>query len=121
VVTAFYGFENFTSMETPLPSIVFKFDQQERKYLPANHRFQSYVLRGIEKRIRNLTPNAEWFYLSSRLDIALDYIYAGKEQEAWSFFDKEYRRPDKEEMKTKIRAVLKKQPVYRFIYGAKSR
>jgi len=117
----FYGFENFTSMETPLPTIVFKFDRQERKYLPANRRFQNYVLKGINERIRSLDPNAKSFYLSRRLDIALDYIFAGKEQEAWSFFDKEYRRPDKKEMKTKIRAVLKKQPVYRFIYGAKSR
>jgi hypothetical protein len=122
VITAFYGFDEIpTVMETPLPVIVFKFDQRAKKYFPANHRFQDYMLSGIEGWISGLDPNDKKFYLSTRLNIVLRYIYAGKEQEAWTFFDKEYRQTDKEKIKTKVRAVLTKNQAYRFIYGSRAK
>jgi len=46
----------------------------------------------------------------------LDYIFAGREQEAWTFYEQSYKLSDKKEIKTKIKAVLEDQPVYRFIY-----
>lgn len=119
-VTAFYTFENMYMAETPLPEIIFKYDRKAGKYFPANPVFQGYALRGIEDEIRQLDPNDESSYLSKRLDIALSYIYAGKEAEAWSFFDKEYRLPDKEEMKAKIKAVLKTEAAYKYIYGRRA-
>ena len=117
VVTAFYGFENLASSETPLPEIIFKYDEQTRRYLPANTTFQSHLLSGVEERIIRLNESDGYTYLSQRLDIVLDYIYAGQEQAGWEFFDREYRRPDREEMKAKIKAVLRAEPAYRFIYG----
>lgn len=45
----------------------------------------------------------------------MQYIHAGEEQEAWAFFDREYKRPDKEEVKSKVKSILKEHPVYRFI------
>ncbi|MBA2523314.1 MAG: hypothetical protein H0V25_08275 [Solirubrobacterales bacterium] len=118
-ITAFYGFNNFSSAETPLPLIIFKYDEKAGKYLPANHLFQEYALKGIESEIGNLNSD-ESGYLSKRLDIALQYVFAGKEQEAWAFFDREYKHPDKEAVKSHIKAVLKEHPVYRFIYGKRA-
>ena len=119
-VTEFYMFENMSMAETPLPEIVFRYDRKARKYFPANPAFQAYALRSIDDAIRRLNPNDESRYLSTRLDIVLRYIYAGKEAEAWSFFDKEYRVPDKEAMRAKIKAVLKKEAVYKYLYGKRA-
>jgi hypothetical protein len=114
-VTAFYGFDHFSSAETPLPLVIFKYDEKVAKYLPASHLFQEYALKGIKSTIATLSSDESW-YLSRRLDIALQYVFAGKEEEAWTFFDREYKRPDKEEVKSQVKAVLREHPVYRFIY-----
>lgn len=119
-ITEFYMFENMSMAETPLPITIFKYDRKARKYFPANPAFQSYALRGIEDEVRQLNPNNESRYLSERLGIVLRYIYAGKEAEAWSFFDKEYGLPDKEVMKAKIKAVLKNEAVYKYLYGKRA-
>ena len=119
-ITEFYMFENMSMAETPLPIIIFKYDRKARKYFPANPAFQAYALRGIEEEIRQLNPKDESRYLSKRLDIVLRYIYACKEAEAWSFFDKEYRLPDREGMKAKIKAVLNKEAVYKYLYGKRA-
>jgi hypothetical protein len=42
----------------------------------------------------------------------LDYIFAGKEQEAWTFYEHSYKLYDKKKIKT----IVGDQPVYRFIY-----
>lgn len=119
-VTAFYMFAGMYMAETPLPEIIFKYDRKARKYFPANPAFAGYALRGIEDEIRQLTPAEETNYLSKRLDIVLRYIYAGRESEAWDFFDREYRWPDRAEMKVKIKAVLKDQAVYKYLYGRRA-
>jgi hypothetical protein len=119
-ITEFYMFESMYMAETPLPEIVFKYDLKARKYFPANPAFQAYALMGIDDAIRRVNPNDASRYLSTRLDIVLRYIYAGKEAEAWSFFDEEYRLPDKEVMRAKIKAVLKKEAVYKYLYGKRA-
>jgi hypothetical protein len=119
-LTEFYMFENMHTAETPLPEIIFKYDRGAKKYIPANPSFQSYVLRGIEDEVNQLNPNEENGYLLKRLGIVLRYIYAGKEKEAWDFFDREYRLPDKEQMKSKIKAVLQNEGAYKYIYGKRA-
>lgn len=119
-ITGFYLFENVYMAEAPLPEIIFKYDGKAGRYFPANPVFQGYALRGIEDEIRQLNPNDGSSYLSKRLDIVLRYIYAGKEAEAWSFFDNGYRLPDKEEVKAKIKAVLKVEAVYKYLYGRRA-
>lgn len=116
-VTAFYEMQDKMYIaEIPLAEIIFKYDAKAKKYFPANSLFQDYALRGIESDIKTLSPNAESNYLSKRLDIFLRYVYAEKENEAWTFFDREYGLPDKEEMKSRIRGVLKDEAVYRYIH-----
>ncbi len=116
VMTAFYGFENLSSAATPLPEIIFRYDERARRYLPANRHFQDYSLRGIEQEVANLNGREGDEYLSGVLDIVLRYIYAGKEHEAWLFFDRQDRLQNKEELRARIRTVLRNEPVHRFVY-----
>jgi hypothetical protein len=101
---AFYGLDGFSMADTPLPLVIFKYDERARKYLPANHLFKDYALKNIDTE-------------SKPLDKTLRYIYAGEEQKGWAFFDKECQSSDKEDLKSKITAILKRDPVYKFIYS----
>lgn len=111
--TAFYEMLDKMHMaEIPLPEIIFKYDSKVQKYLPANHLFPDYTLNGIESDLEDLARDNS-SYLSTRLDILLRYVYARKEHEGWAFFEREYRRPDKEEIKARIISVLKHAQVYK--------
>ena len=110
-VTAFYDMQDKMYMaEIPLPEIIFKYDPKVRKYLPANHLFPDYALRDIQSDIERLSSE-DSNYLSTRLDILLRYVYARKEREGWAFFEREYKRQDKEEIKARIVSVLKNAPI----------
>jgi hypothetical protein len=118
-LTAFYGFLNWAlpTSRTPLPTIIFKYNVKAEKYLPANHLFQDYLLAETEKAKRKIRPPSDRIdHLAGILAIVLDYILAGQEQKAWAFYEERYRLPDKAEIKQEIKARLKEQPVYRFIY-----
>ena len=112
-VTAFYEMQDKMYIaEIPLPEIIFKYDEKARKYLPANHLFLDYALHGIEADIAKLRTADDSNYLSQRLQILLRYVYARKGKSGWDFFDREYQRPDKVQIKARIRSVLKRAPVY---------
>jgi hypothetical protein len=49
------------------------------------------------------------------LQVALQYIYMGREPEGWDFYDREYRLDDKARMKLKVKSVLRKSAVYNSI------
>jgi hypothetical protein len=115
-LTAFYGFENLSPADTPVPEIIFRYDRRERRYLPANHIFPEYALRGIEQETADLSHLEGEAHFSRVLDITLHYIFAGKEREAWALFDRECRMNNRNELKTKILSVLRRQPVYKFVY-----
>lgn len=112
-VTDFYGFGNFNSAETPLPLVIFKYDEKAGKYLPANRLFKKYALHDIDAEINKPGGRA----LSDLLDIMLRYVFAGEAEKAWALFDKEYRDSDKADVKAAVSAVLRKNAVYNFIYG----
>jgi hypothetical protein len=120
-VTAFYLVFDVPMAGTPLPEVVFKYDGKAKKYLPANHLFQDYLLSSLE-RVKNLssnnpTSNNPRLDLVRNLDILLRYIYAGKEEEGWLFFERECDLPDKSEIKSKVRAELKRASAYRYIHS----
>ena len=110
-IVSYYGMEGLQSIgETPLPEIIFKYDAKRMKYLPANHLFVDYVFR------HSNPENEKETYQHHRFNVLLDYIYAGKEKEGWVSFDKHYPSPDKEVMRSRIKAILKDDPVYKYIY-----
>jgi len=114
---SFTGFYNLSMAKSPMPLIIFKYDEKKGEYIPANHLFMEYELRNIWSKIAKLIPENTVPDLSTILDITLQYVYAGEEQKGWDFFDVEYKNPDKEDIKSKAKAILAKQPVYKFIYG----
>jgi hypothetical protein len=115
-VTSFYGaFGQLSVASTPLPIVVFRYDKQAGRYLPANHRYRDYLLKDIETEISSLPTAAGERYLASRLDVLLRFLYAGKEKEGWEFFDKAYALPDAGKIKAVIKESLQKAPAYKFI------
>ena len=109
-LTAFYAMQDKMYIgEIPLPELIFKYDATARKYVRANHLFPDYVLHGIEQDIEQLRTDDGSNYLSKRLDILLRYIFAHKWQEGWAFFDREYKHPDKQEIKNRIVGILKQK------------
>lgn len=116
-ITPFYAMQDKMYIgEIPLPEIVFKYDKKARKYLPANDRFASYTLHGIESDIDKLRSDDDSNYLSKRLHILLRYVYARKQREGWSFFARAYQRKDRKEIVTRIRSVLQNDPLYNYLY-----
>jgi len=117
-LTVFYGFSEWVPTgRTPLPMAIFRYDKKAREYVPANLQFQDYLLKGVAGEKRNISPPEDRInHITDILPIVVDYIFAGKEKEAWTFFDESYKLSDKKEMKAKITAVVKGQPVYHFIY-----
>lgn len=47
------------------------------------------------------------------LEVVLTYLYAGRESEAWAFYESEYDLPEKTEMKAKIPKKLRGDAVYK--------
>ena len=106
-VTAFYEMQDKMYIgEIPLPHLIFKYDAKAGHYVRASHLFPEYTLDGIEHDIEQLRGD-DGNYLSKRLDILLRYIFANKSNEGWAFFNREYQRPDKEEIKGRIIRILK--------------
>ena len=121
----FYGFEGLCPGCTPLPTIVFRYSQKARRYLPANPRFAEYVLDGIEDRKKNVppigNPTDDMKHLGDVLGVVLDYVFAGRARQAWAFYDEAYKLPNKNKIKKDIQAELRSNPVYRFIYRKRHR
>jgi hypothetical protein len=116
LVTSFYGaFNQLSVMNTPLPTVVFRYDSQVGKYLPANHRYRDYLLKDIETEISALPSADGERFLASRLNGLLRFLYAGKEKEGWEFFDKAYTLPDADKIKGIVKKELQQAPAYKFI------
>jgi len=115
-VTSFYGaFNQLSVMSTPLPTVVFSYDKRAGRYLPANHRYRDYLLKGIENEISELPTAVGERYLARRLDVLLRLLYAGKEKEGWEFFDKAYTLPDADKIKAIVNEEIQKAPAYKYI------
>src|SRR6185503_20568249 len=98
-----------------LPEVVFKYDPRVRKYLPDNLSF-ARGLKGIKDDVSKLDPaetteRGTGAYLAKRLDILLRYVYAGKSEEGWAFFESAYTLPDKRVTIAKITTQLESEPV----------
>lgn len=118
-ITDFYGFEKsrLTTAETPLPGIVFKFDGEQERYLPANPLFRDCLLKDIEEAEKKFRSESEHeVRLGDLMSVVLDYIFVGEEQRGWKFFEETCKLPDKAKIKSDMQDLLKAHPVYRYIY-----
>lgn len=125
-IERFCGIGTMSIDECPLVSVVFKYDSAARKYMPDPSAL-SHLLDGISEDATKVgsaeqpSQSEKGSYLAERLDIFLRYVYGGQEREGWSYFDKSYKLQDKTEIERKIRVTLEQEPIYRFLFGKKSR
>ena len=106
--------------------MIFAYDPQRQKYLPANGRFRSHALRQARADIKKLKemvaePAADRDLVASDyylFEALLSYIYAGKEKQGWKLCRQfggcgYWRR--------KVRRTLKTDALYHSIYSRKKR
>jgi hypothetical protein len=118
---SFWFWERLTNVDSPFIEIIFVYNPTLQKYVPANPQFQDFALRNIEDDIRKAKeiktdsnlPGQDKGKLGAILEVVLTYLYAGKDQEAWSFYESEYNLPDKEQMKVKIQETVNQNAVYK--------
>ena len=115
-VTDTYEFHDKMSVsQIPLPTIIFKYDPELETYRPANAQFKNYIYEDIEQvAAPDSTLNMD--QRSTILNNLFIYIYAGEKKRAWKFFDQNYQLNDKEEVRSRVKEMLRTQPVYNLIY-----
>ena len=114
-LTDFYEFQDKMSIsQIPLPDIVFKYNPRLGEYLPANPLFKSQDSRLID--FAGASTDNELEYRSIVLHAMTELIYSGRRAQAWRLFHRDYRLADKLEFERRLKAILKNQTVYRFIY-----
>jgi hypothetical protein len=119
-ITDFYDFQDKLPIaRIPLPAIVFKYDNKGLRYVPANTGFESYALRGISDRAV-ATSTDEFDQRAMALHKLLAFIYVGKESQAWEIYNRTYKLSDKEEIRHRVKTILIRQPIYKFIYNPRS-
>ena len=122
LLTSFWGFGAMSMAESPMPDVVFKYEAKVRKYFPDKSAF-ARGLDHIDEDVQNIDPDedpregSKGPYLATRLDILLRYVYAGRESDGWSFFDKTYNLKDKQDVRREIKRILDREPVYRYVNG----
>jgi hypothetical protein len=119
-ITDFYDFQDKLPISRiPLPEIIFKYDSRARKYVPANPLFASYALYGVsDRKVGKATD--EFDQRAMALQQLLAFIYVGKQSQAWDLYNRSYNLSDKEEIRRRVKAILIRQPVYKFIYNPRS-
>lgn len=100
-----------TSM--PFTEIIFKFNPILNKYLPANPQFAHYLLRDVDEQTKLIRRENKDTQFADVLDITLKYIYAGKEKDAWEFFEERYDFEDKQIRINAVKSAFEKDVIYK--------
>jgi hypothetical protein len=129
-----FDYFNLSHASSTFPQAIFAYDKTVGEYRPANRRFSAYALTGIEKDIKDLEsikargPAAKddlytEIHFSALLQVTLKYIYAGRRDEGWAIFDREYVTHEgisREKMRAEIEETLQAEPVYKYIYSGEA-
>ena len=101
---------------SPQPTVIFKYSSVSLTFLPVTHGFESLLLKGADAEVADLDRESKpnWYRL---FRVLADYIYAGRETQAWRLYDRESRRfPHAYTYKTEIKRLLHSDATYRVIY-----
>jgi hypothetical protein len=124
-------FDCFINPNSPRPAIIHAFDPKKGRFTVASHRFPEFTLKGVEtlkaeadetgKKIlnpsaprNNARENCD--FLAKVLEILLMYVFAGRRDEGWAYYNRVYTLSDREEMRAKIEKRIKADEFYRAIY-----
>ncbi len=115
---SFRFFEYLDNVRSPVFKFYFKYDKNSGKYLPARPLIKDQPplnYADINLNDYNSSEDPE-YYLSPRLYFLLEYIFVGEEEKGWRFFDATYHQPDKERIKAAVKKILRKEPIYKYLY-----
>lgn len=117
-ITDFYQLQDKLYVAAiPLPAIIFRYDQARQQYLPANPIFKNRIFAHLRQLPHFDDKDALKFeHRAVVLSNLLTYVYAGEQKRGWEAFEKDYKLDDKAEIRRRVKAILKDQPVYKFIY-----
>jgi hypothetical protein len=129
-----FDYFHMSHASSVFPQAVFAYDKKAGEYRPANRGFSHIILSTINDDIRAVKmlkeegnpDNDETYserYFSAVLQVTLNNIYAGRQEEGWEFFNREYRTHEgisRERMRAEIEETLRGEPVYKYIYSGKA-
>jgi hypothetical protein len=127
IVASFRGYEGGCNACgcSPCPEAIFRYDPAKKKYRPANWEFPKNLSARIEEHFRYLkgidqtADRTGQYYAGGWLNIAFEYLYAGEDQEAWRFLDKELGADVSEVERRLILKSIRKERFYREIEEAR--
>lgn len=111
------------------PPAIFAYDKKAAKYVPATKRFPAFVTKQLEDLVSRLDKSSnndaerlEEFRVRTTF---LYMVYAGRRDDAWEYFDENYRSSSgngyqeqfKEQFKEEFVERFSKDPTYLSIYG----
>ena len=111
------------------PPSIFAFDPKTQAFQNANRRFASLVLKKLKENLADLGPWAEdsakrgTIIPQSELDEIyvreefLYMVYAGQKDEAWKYFDENYRFEFREKFRHDFLDAFQHDPTYLSIYS----
>jgi len=113
------------------PKAIFKYDKKVGKFLPANRLFPEEVTQNLEvdlAEVARLGLNVNRSdvygyeeYVAATLRVFLKRVYAGRETQAWAFFDAEYKLDNKRKLRADISKQLRGCSIYNYIYPRRKR
>lgn len=112
----------FASAFIPSNRIIFQYDKDRQKFFPASHKLEIFTLKSLNSSLKRFDKNEKNF--SDVLKITLNYIYAGKEEDGWKFFDENFvpdnstfskKVENRENAKKEIMEYLAKNKIYQYI------
>jgi hypothetical protein len=118
-----FWYFNLDNVYSPRPPIIFKYQLSAHKYAPANPEFGQAALKDIDQRIAKtrqvIESKDDPAYVrnvrSAVLDVVLRYLYAGKGNEAWAFYEHQYNLEDKTSLRNELKKKLGHDALYREI------
>lgn len=131
VNTGFFYFDCFATVNSPRPVVTWAFKVEKDRFVVASHRFPEFTLREIEKlkaeadeigktirdpKAKRNDARENCDFLAKVLEILLIYVFAGRRDEGWAYYNRVYTLSDREEMRAKIEKQLKADEFYRAIY-----
>jgi hypothetical protein len=133
LVTTLTRFDNFFNLpheHSPATKVVFRYDAKLGRYVVGNREFpevlvadaeheKSYVDELQAERKGGAAPTGEWRskYTGAVLNVALGYIYAGRQQDGWVYLVGKYDLDDREVLVANLRYYLLRCPIFRSIYS----
>lgn len=111
-------FHGLSNMNSPFPAVIFQYDAGRATYRPANPRFPEALPDAVVlERVKTASARNDFALPAMVFEIAIGYAYAGRDADAWAFFDQWFPGDAKE--KAEARSALKKalaaDPVYRSV------